>query len=88
MDQNHGRRRPCSQESDWRSADGREADEDHLQKLAARQRERAACMREEAAELRARARLLGPAWPPTSNGGISPPSRSEPKRVQLRGSSE
>jgi hypothetical protein len=69
MAQDHGPGRPCSQESYWGFGGGREAEQDHIRKLAARQRERAACMREEAAELRARNRLLRRPWPPASDSG-------------------
>jgi hypothetical protein len=72
MTQDRGRGRPWSQANYGGFGDGPGAEQDHIRKLAARQRERAACMRAEAAELRSRNRLLRPAWPPASNGAIQP----------------
>jgi hypothetical protein len=69
MAEDHVPGRPCSEGSYWGFGDGREAEQDHIRALAARQRERAACMRAEAAELRARNRLLRQPWPPASNTG-------------------
>jgi hypothetical protein len=69
MAEDHGPGRPCSEGSYRGFGDGREAEQDHIRTLAARQRERAACMRAEAAEIRARNRLLRQPRPPASNTG-------------------
>jgi hypothetical protein len=69
MTQDHGTGRPWSKKSYWGFGDGRDAEQDHFRMLAARQRERAARMRAEAVELRARNRLLRPTWPPAGNSG-------------------
>jgi hypothetical protein len=69
MAQGHGTGKPWSQESYWGFGDDGETEQDHLRTLAARQRERAACMRQEAAALRARNRLLRPTWPPAGSSG-------------------
>jgi hypothetical protein len=70
MTQDHGPGRPWSPEGYSGFGEEPEAEQDHIRKLAARQRKRAARMRAEAAELRARNRRLRQGWPPASNGGI------------------
>jgi hypothetical protein len=85
MAQDRGAGRPGSQESCWGFGDGHEAEQDHIRKLAVRQRERAACMRAEAAELRARNRLLRPTWPPASNSGLQPIQEKGRNRPALTG---
>jgi hypothetical protein len=72
MTEDHGVGRSWSPQGYWGWGDGREAEQDHLRKLAAGQRERAACMRREAAALRARNRLVRTSWPSASDSGTQP----------------
>jgi hypothetical protein len=71
MAQDHGTGQPCAAGIHGRTASERDAEQDHIRKLSARQRERAVKMRAEAAEIRARARRRRPSWPASGPSGRS-----------------